>query len=515
MPVPVDRTGVRSFIGLASYYRRFIQSFAAHALPLTKLTKLDVPWEWGQEQQDAFEFFKHALTNAPILVRPDFSIPFTLATDWQPGAVGAVLSQHTGDEEHVVAYASQTLTKSQLNWGATDGECYAAIWAVKHFRPYLYGVQFTLLTDHAALQYLMTSPNLSGRLLRWSVALQEFHFTVKYRPGRLHANADALSRLPLPPTSNLAALPMVMMTTAGTAAGPSSVGEGDMAPEQNASQDTEPRATPPIETQIQGSPTAKDKSSSPDQYADTSCCICEEGEEEDGADMILCDGCERGYHLDCLKPPLKEVPKGEWLCPACNEICMRQAEHEEDVFAFPDTQCAVPRKEITVSRFGLDALTEKPAPELYHDIYNDSTALVVLQHGRMPENTPAREKYRVKQRLRGYRTQENVIYKLAANGQERIVPAPSERQGLIAHYHNDFGHFHARRVYDSLRTKYYWSNMDAEVKAFIADCEPCKKRDIKFDYQPAELHPIPVLGIINRLHIDLKGPLPETASGNK
>lgn len=78
MPVPVDRTGVRSFIGPASYYRRFIQGFAAHALPLTKLIKLDVPWEWGPEQQDAFEFFKHALTNAPILVRPGFSIPFTL-----------------------------------------------------------------------------------------------------------------------------------------------------------------------------------------------------------------------------------------------------------------------------------------------------------------------------------------------------------------------------------------------------------------------------------------------------
>ena len=169
------------------------------ALPLTMLTRKDEPWVWAAAQDDAFEALKSCLSQAAVLVRPNPALQYTLATDWQPGAVGAVLSQlHDDNVEHVVAYASQTLTKTQQNWAATDGECYAVIWAVKHFRPYLHGQHFILLTDHAALQYLMTCESLGGRLLRWSVALQKFTFTVRYRPGRLHGNADALSRLPQP-----------------------------------------------------------------------------------------------------------------------------------------------------------------------------------------------------------------------------------------------------------------------------------------------------------------------------
>ena len=550
MPAPTDRTGVRSLLGMASYYRRFIEGFAAIAYPLTMLTRQDVPFHWGEAQQEAFETLKRCLTSPPVLVRPSFSAPFTLATDWQPSAVGAVLSQQVDGTERVIAYASVTLTASQRNWGATDGECYAVVWAVKHFRAYLHGVHFILLTDHSALQYLMTSPHISGRLLRWSVVLQEFSFTVRYRPGRLHGNADALSRLPLPPAASTLqhsyaddTVAMVMMT-AGTA-GPSAVGgeSAEQTPKEQAPMASENLSAPAVkDTPILDAPSSSETlpylpgcnspkgsnlSSSPDVFADTACCICEEGEDERGDNMLLCDGCNRGYHLECLH--LKTVPKGEWLCPACYDICARQNA------PFP-TDAHTPAAQITVTRGGLDALTAKPAsasacaspsdiaaetsglppdPTDTHDIYSDSSTHAYLMTGRMPENLPPAERKRVKKRAQGYIVQDGLLKKVSPDGKLREVPAPGDRKGLIKQFHDDMGHYATRRVYGLLCDRFFWSSMESQVDSYISNCIKCREDNIKFTYEPDELHPIAVKGIINRLHLDIKGPLPETPEHNK
>lgn len=99
-------------------------------------------------------------------------------------------------QEHVVAYASKSLTQAERNYSTTEGECLAVVWGVKHFRPYLFGTKFSLVTDHASLKWLMNSQDLNPRVMRWSLKLQEYDFQIEYRPGKQHSDVDALSRFP-------------------------------------------------------------------------------------------------------------------------------------------------------------------------------------------------------------------------------------------------------------------------------------------------------------------------------
>ena len=210
-PRPTTVRNVRSFLGLCGYYRRFIKDISKIAAPLTELTggpnspggsKQGSPKiaRWGKEEEAAFAQLKKALISPPILRRPDLERPFILYTDWSTMAVGAILAQEDPDipqGEYVVAYASKKLTSAERNYSATEGECPAAIWAVKHFRCYLWGVPepFRLITDHIALQWLHKNKDLNGRLTRWSLKLQEYNFSIEYRKGTAHSNVDALSRI--------------------------------------------------------------------------------------------------------------------------------------------------------------------------------------------------------------------------------------------------------------------------------------------------------------------------------
>ncbi|KAE8951915.1 hypothetical protein PR002_g32825 [Phytophthora rubi] len=161
-PVPKDAAAIKSFVHMAGYYRRFVPNFAEKAAPLTRLLRKGVEWSWGAPQQEAFECLKRVLTGRPLLAYPDFSKPFTLVTDASKVGLGAALTQDQGQGEQPVAYASKVNAKNVAQYGITDLECAAVIWAVKLFRPYLYGRKFRLVTDHAALKWLMTSKDLTG-----------------------------------------------------------------------------------------------------------------------------------------------------------------------------------------------------------------------------------------------------------------------------------------------------------------------------------------------------------------
>ena len=198
-PEPVDLTSLRSFLGLASYYRRFIPQFSAVAQPLYALTRKDVPFVWTQACQGALDRLKQLMTEAPVLAFPDFEKDFILETDASGVGLGAVLSQKQGDGlQRPVAFASRTLQSPEKNYGVSEMEALGVVWAVKHFRPYLYGHRCEVITDHKALKALLNTPQPSGKLARWGMALQELDLTITYRPGRKNEKADALSRYPLP-----------------------------------------------------------------------------------------------------------------------------------------------------------------------------------------------------------------------------------------------------------------------------------------------------------------------------
>ena len=160
--IPTNTTELRGFIGLASYYRRFIQDFATISEPMNKLLRKNTPYKWDEKCQKAFETLKEKLTTAPILTYPDFSKPFLLYTDASYQGLGAVLAQLDENEnEHVIAYASRSLVGAELNYATTEIECLAAVWAMKYFRPYIYLQEFNLITDHSALQWMMNNPTPS------------------------------------------------------------------------------------------------------------------------------------------------------------------------------------------------------------------------------------------------------------------------------------------------------------------------------------------------------------------
>ncbi|BHF62603.1 hypothetical protein SprV_0200558800 [Sparganum proliferum] len=199
-PTPADVTEVRSFLGLASYYRRFIKDYAQIAGPLHKLTQKDVKFKWTADCTNSFQTLKDKLCSTPILVFPDISNDagkFILDTDASDTAIGAVLSQQQSDgTERVIQYLSRSLTKAERRYCVTRKEMLALTHFVEECRPYLQYRPFVVRTDHSALTWLRNFKNPEGQVARWQEKLAEYDFECVFRPGRQHGNADALSRKP-------------------------------------------------------------------------------------------------------------------------------------------------------------------------------------------------------------------------------------------------------------------------------------------------------------------------------
>ncbi len=193
-PAPTNATELKQFLGLATYYRKFVKNFSIIASPLHTLTRKNVQWEWTLNCQQAFQELKDLLTETPVLAFPSFTHQFILDTDASNDGLGAVLSQHIDGHELVVAYASRILSKSERSYCTTRKEMLALVWAVRYFRPYLIGREFRVRTDHNSLRWLQNFKDAEGQVARWLEVLAEFHMDVEHRPGCQHGNADALSR---------------------------------------------------------------------------------------------------------------------------------------------------------------------------------------------------------------------------------------------------------------------------------------------------------------------------------
>ncbi|CAM9000219.1 unnamed protein product [Rhodiola kirilowii] len=195
LPYPSDQRGVKSFLGHAGFYRRFLQHFSKRALPLSRLLQKDVSFEFTAECQAAFDDLKAALASAPIIQAPDWTQPFEIVCDASDYAVGTVLGQRKEKKPVVIHYASRTLDAAQRNYSTTEKELLAVIFALEKFRPYLLGSKIVVFSDHAAIRYLMTKKESKPRLIRWILLLQEFDVEIKDKKGIENTVADHLSRI--------------------------------------------------------------------------------------------------------------------------------------------------------------------------------------------------------------------------------------------------------------------------------------------------------------------------------
>lgn len=197
MAIPRTKKQIRSFLGLTGYYRQYIPDYATIAAPLYELIKKSQPnnVRWEICHQDAFEKLKEALSTRPILKLPDMSKDFVLQVDASEVGLGAVLMQYKDGKRWPVLYASKKLKRAERNYSVIEKECLAVVWAVSKFYQYLYGKAFVIESDHQPLKYLNTANHLNGRLMRWSMYMQQFTYTVKNISGRENVGADCLSRL--------------------------------------------------------------------------------------------------------------------------------------------------------------------------------------------------------------------------------------------------------------------------------------------------------------------------------
>ncbi|WMV08601.1 hypothetical protein MTR67_001986 [Solanum verrucosum] len=189
-PRPMTPTEVRSFLGLAGYYRRFIEGFSSLSTPLTKLTQKAAKFQWTEACEHSFQELKDRLTSAPVLALPEGSESFVVYYDASGVRLGCVLIQHG----KVITYASRQLRKHEKNYSTHDLDLVAVMHALKIWRHYLYGVHIDIFTDHKSLPYIFRQKELNQRQRQWLELLKDYDVDILYHPGKANVVANALNR---------------------------------------------------------------------------------------------------------------------------------------------------------------------------------------------------------------------------------------------------------------------------------------------------------------------------------
>nr|GEY26528.1 hypothetical protein [Tanacetum cinerariifolium] len=198
LPHPTTVKGVRRFLGHAGFYRRFIQDFSKTVRPITHLLEKETPFVFSKDCIDAFETLKKKLTEAPILVVPDWNLPFKLICDASDFTIGAVLGQRKTKHFKPIHNASKTMTEAQIHYTTTKKDMLAVVYAFEKFQPYLVLSKNIVYTDHSDLKYLLIKQDAKPRLIRWVLLLQEFDIIIRDKKGTENLTADHLSRLENP-----------------------------------------------------------------------------------------------------------------------------------------------------------------------------------------------------------------------------------------------------------------------------------------------------------------------------
>ncbi|GKB54843.1 reverse transcriptase domain-containing protein [Tanacetum coccineum] len=198
LPYPTNVKAIQSFLGHAGFYRRFIKVFSQVARPMTQLLVKDASFNFYEEFIQAFDKLKNELTQAPIMIKPDWSLPFEVMCDASDYVVGAVLRQMIDKHFKPIHYASKMMNEAQENYTTNEKELLAVVFVFDKFRQYLVLSKTIVFTDHSALRYLFTKQDAKPRLIRWILLLQEFDIEIRNKKGAENLAANHISRLENP-----------------------------------------------------------------------------------------------------------------------------------------------------------------------------------------------------------------------------------------------------------------------------------------------------------------------------
>ena len=491
VPVPSDKTGVKSFMGMMNYFRQYIKDFAAISEPLTRLTSRKLDWEWTPACQHAFEKLKACLCEKPVLAMPNFTPGherFVPHTDLSKSAIGACLLQKGPDGEmHPIAFASRILSLAERNYAPTEGECLAVVWAVKKFRHYLHGRQFHVMTDHHALQWLQTARFTNSKLERWAMALQEHRYTIEYLKGPQNVIADCLSR-PAPVQEQEA------------------LAEEGKHPEQHVSIPTSGACMPVclvnlLHASIMQYEWQHAEAINTTLIATYGCDLDEltKREHQDGIrctacndpggdkNMAFCSTCNKPYHLRCVIPPMATVPSGDWHCLTCKSG-VGQIEELYD----PNTPLRYSSRDMYLNDELMDCLRAGGVTSFLPPSNHKRSMRRLLEKVRWHPSIP--DWIQVK------------LFKNKRGNPWKTSPPLAYRWDTITMYHDLLGHAGADHTHSILQQHVYWPDVRRDVRAYVLACMVCQQRKAIL-YQAEEMGRTAIHGALQHIHVDLAGPL--------
>ena len=409
-PIPSTSKEVKAFLGLCNYYRRFVKDYAKIAHPLNALTSKKVQFKWTEECQVAFDTLKQKLVQAPILMFPNFDLPFSVLSDASQYSVGYVLAQTVEGTERVIAYGGHALDSTQQNYTVTEKELLAVVEAIKAFDPYIRTTKFTVVTDHSAIKWLFSRSEPKGRLGRWVMLLQQYNFEVIHRSGKSITHVDGLSRRPYPPKQS-------------------------------------------------------------------------EGNETH--DMYLAAVSTR-----------HETTTSEAL----------QLVHE--------LGNDMPEQKLTGNQLRQLQLNDEGLKPIF----------AYLERNELPSTV--RETRQLVTQIDDYLIQDGILYHfwipsgkgpLTDRSRLQLVIPASLRHDLLFAFHDSSlaGHLSQHKMYLTIRARYYWPKMSADINNWVASCEVCSKVNKTPKTHRGQLMPIPVSRPFQHVHTDIVGPLPTSEDGNK
>lgn len=534
-PRPVHAKNIKQFLGLAGYYRRFIPGFSNVARPLTNLLKKDEPFVWRNEQEAAFTHLRDALCSKPILQYPDFTRQFVVTTDASGYAIGGVLSQGDIGKDLPIAYTSRLLNNAERNYSTIEKELLAIVYCVNHFRPYLYGRKFTLVTDHKPLVWLHSVKDPTSRLVRWRLKLAEYEYDVVYKAGKINANADALSRNPVHPRAPVKLTRRAKQVLPLERTRELSSSEESLFTPKRKETEIILRQTKGEDNNSVSPPSTPSEAEAGDEPNDTRETTSDNSSDSSDDDAIFDNNNEPFVQGNRVGPRIIGIPDN-FSTRKDNLVIFttqqgtpidRGARMLQENKSLPMIRGAALAR-ASVKHVGKNhvisliikeresGVTEKEIlKEAFQSLLDVVRELelrsISITKGDI-DNVPWNTVYSLLTRVL---SETNIKIFICRN--EISVPQEKERKDIISENHESAigGHKGITKTYQRIKKRYNWNGMKADIATFIENCRPCQlKKLVRAKVrQPMILTDTPDAAF-DKISMDIMGPLPTTRMDN-